>query len=340
MKPGEEDVYIEWRWNTSGRNIRQGEPPRIAFEELEELTKGHFRVKMFYSGALGSVEEGPDLVGSGLYESHQCSLGNYPSLTVADLPGIPFMAIPDQEKNSSWATWYIDQPLPMKAWKDKNLYPFFVWTMGELYLWTRDLRAKSVADLKGVMCATKGSQAQWVEDVGMVPVIMPISRATEALQRGMVDAAITWPEMGHIVKWHEEKLTQYCLQQTVGGMVSVSAVNLDAWNELPDYMKEIFAKFRRQRFPQICREYVEGRNDPEFEGSYGWEMKQAGVDFYKFAPEEASKYAGAAKGSFEKWIETVVTTTRASRAEVVTLMKSAIAKRNEMSGDTFWYQPE
>ena len=59
MKPGEENVYVEWRWNTTGRKTKSFQPPVVALEELEELTKGHFGSKCFIPGRWARLRRDP-----------------------------------------------------------------------------------------------------------------------------------------------------------------------------------------------------------------------------------------------------------------------------------------
>lgn len=107
---------------------------------------------------------------------------------------------------------------------------------------------KGLADLKGLKVRGSGRMTTKLLDaLGAEGVNVAFSEVPGALQRGVIDCAITGSGSGYSAGWHE--VTTHVMPLPLGGWDPVvTAVNMDKWNSLPEdvrgmIMKEIKAKF-------------------------------------------------------------------------------------------------
>jgi len=103
----------------------------------------------------------------------------------------------------------------------------------------------SVADLKGKKIRTfGGSVNDLVAGLGGQPVGLPFGEVYGALERGVVDCAITGTGSGNSAKWFEVANTIYVLP--VAWSTGAYYVNLAWWNKLaPDVRDAITAQFKQ-----------------------------------------------------------------------------------------------
>lgn len=88
-----------------------------------------------------------------------------------------------------------------------------------------------LADLKGKKVRTSGrSLAEFVTALGGTGVTMAFSEVVIALQKGVVDCAITGSLSGYSAKWHEVSTHLYALP--VGWAQVIHAVSLKAWKKI------------------------------------------------------------------------------------------------------------
>ncbi len=99
----------------------------------------------------------------------------------------------------------------------------------------------SLADLKGKKVRTSGrSLAEFVEALGATGVTMPFSEVPQALQRKVVDCAITGTSSGYNAKWYEVVTHVYPLP--LGWDPVMAAMNLKRWNSLDEKTQAFLLK--------------------------------------------------------------------------------------------------
>ncbi len=104
---------------------------------------------------------------------------------------------------------------------------------------------KSLDDLKGqkirVHSQSLGALAQ---HFGATPVTLQFAEVYPALQRGVVNCAVTSPASGNTGKWPE--VTSYIVPLSLGGGIHGHFVNLDYWKKFtPEQQAKIQAEFRK-----------------------------------------------------------------------------------------------
>jgi TRAP-type C4-dicarboxylate transport system substrate-binding protein len=115
-------------------------------------------------------------------------------------------------------------------------------------IWCRD-KITGFEDLKGkkVRVLNK-TMTDFMQAVGASAVSMPFAEVVPALQRGVVDCAVTGNLSGNTAGWPE--VTEYQFQAYMGWSINYQSVNLDSWKRFgPDLQKfflDQFAAFEDQ----------------------------------------------------------------------------------------------
>ena len=88
-----------------------------------------------------------------------------------------------------------------------------------------------VADFKGLKIRVFGTTlADFVKGAGATAVTMPSSEVVQAMQRNLIDCAVTGTSNGNSAKWPE--VTSHLYPAYAGWAPQFWAANLDAWNRL------------------------------------------------------------------------------------------------------------
>lgn len=103
----------------------------------------------------------------------------------------------------------------------------------------------SLADFKGLKVRTfTTSMATLMKHLGATPITLQFSEVYLALQRGVVDCAVTGASPGNSAKWPE--VTKYLLPLSVAGAMQGHFMNLDTWKKFsPAQQKVLKQSFKK-----------------------------------------------------------------------------------------------
>ena len=103
---------------------------------------------------------------------------------------------------------------------------------------------KTLEDMKGLKVRSAGGLADKVlQNLGMVPVVMPASEAYEAAQRGVVDAINLTVTTS--VSWKIYEVVPYQVRSDMIHGMAVIVMNLGVWNKLPEDLQGIIHEASR-----------------------------------------------------------------------------------------------
>ena len=121
----------------------------------------------------------------------------------------------------------------------------------------------SLADLAGLQIRASGrTTAEFLEAIGAEGITLAFNEVPGALERGVIDCAVTGSLSGYSSGWHE--VSTHLLPLPVGGWDHVvTAINLDTWNGLDESVQaflsqEIVENFERPVWEMAIEETVEG----------------------------------------------------------------------------------
>ena len=117
-----------------------------------------------------------------------------------------------------------------------------LWPFGPQVLFCKP-EIKGLADLKGKKVRVNDqSLAKFIEQLGGIPVTLAFGETQQALQRGVVDCAITGASSANSAGWPE--VTEYFMPIGFQAAVQAYAINLDTWNKMtPDQQQKLMAAF-------------------------------------------------------------------------------------------------
>lgn len=133
-----------------------------------------------------------------------------------------------------------------------------IWPYGPQVIYCKS-EVKSLADLKGHKVRSfTPTMSALLGQVGATPVTMQFAEVYPALQRGVVDCAISSPTSANTGNWPE--VTKYLLSLGLNWSVNGHFMNIDSWNRLsPEAQEKISAAFKslEERFWTMSRELTE-----------------------------------------------------------------------------------
>lgn len=129
-----------------------------------------------------------------------------------------------------------------RAQEKFNAKVMTLWPFGPQMIYCNDV--DSVNDLEGKQVRVfTASMSRLLEGLGASPTTLQFNEVYPALQRGVVDCAVTAPTAGNGAKWPE--VTDSFIPLSMSGSVQGHMMNLDTWNSLSaEQQEELTARFR------------------------------------------------------------------------------------------------
>ncbi|MFM9887381.1 MAG: TRAP transporter substrate-binding protein DctP, partial [Burkholderiales bacterium] len=205
-------------------------------DELQKKSNGRIEVR------LGTWAErqigGPEVLR--LVRSGQLDIGGSPFSTVSgDVPFLDAADLSGLNPTVAQARKAADAIVPAsnKELEKVGLKIIGHYTYSAQVFWCKKAVA-SLDDLKGRKVRTiGGSMNDLVSALGMQAVGLPFGEVYAALERGVVDCAITGAGSGNAAKWFEVANGLYALP--VGWSVAAYYTNLNWWNKLDPQLRTL-----------------------------------------------------------------------------------------------------
>jgi TRAP-type C4-dicarboxylate transport system substrate-binding protein len=155
---------------------------------------------------------------------------------------------------------------------------------------------RSLEDLKGLELRASGGVAQYLKALGAAPVGMPQSETPEALQKGVVQGAVSSLETLMDFKYAE--ICKYVTM--INGPVYPFAVvmNMAKWNSLPKDVQEVMDGLRIEQ-AWWTGNYMDKHVDESIE----WSKKNHNIEIIKLTQKELARWDKMVKPIPDKWSE-------------------------------------
>lgn len=136
-----------------------------------------------------------------------------------------------------------EKPFRERVAKRFNARVMALWPYGPQIFYCND-SVKAISDLKQKKVRSyTASMSALVSALGAIPVTLDYPEVYMALQRGVIDCAITSPTSGNTGKWPE--VTTQLLPAGIAWAVNAHWMNLDAWKKLSaDQQAKLDAAFK------------------------------------------------------------------------------------------------
>ena len=161
--------------------------------------------------------------------------GDDPTFEGCDLAGLALDIGTAREVCNAW------KPAMNRAMEEKfNAKLLALGTNPPQVFWCRDPVA-GIADLKGRKIRVfNKTMADFIQAIGGTTISMAFGEVVPALQRGVVDCAVTGTTSGNSAGWPE--VTTHIYPMYLGWSINYQAVNLDSWNSFTPETREFFLK--------------------------------------------------------------------------------------------------
>jgi TRAP-type C4-dicarboxylate transport system substrate-binding protein len=209
-------------------------------EEVKQKSNGRLIITPFYAGDLVPSDDTFKAASQGIIEMAQtCGVlwsGEEPALGL--MFGLPFGfkgSLEDVkqliEKTGLFDIW-------SKAYAGKNCYLLGVHTYGPYPAIASNKPIRTVDDFKGLKVRAILDTADIMKEIGAAPGYVPGGEIYMALKLGTFDAATYSVDAIRGFKWYEV-MKYYILPYWTDWYFGDVIINMDAWNKLPDDLKQV-----------------------------------------------------------------------------------------------------
>lgn len=242
ISPMSQAAEFNWRLQS---NLNAGTPGYEAVKDqfvdrLERMSGGRLKVQMFPVGALFPVKEGLEAVGSGVVEIGMMT-GGYFTGKMGPIAALE-SGVPGAERSSTerYAFFYrkgfID--LAREAYAKHGVF-YLGPNLSTPWEIISKKPIRGAKDFEGLKIRSFGIEAQWYESMGGSGVFLGGSEIYTALSTGVVDA-VRWGSPAQNFKIGLHEVGKYYIQPApMPAPNNNILINMDAWNTLPDDIKEM-----------------------------------------------------------------------------------------------------
>lgn len=257
-------------------------------EELARRSGGKFKIKdRFYSGALLKGADQIEGLGDGIADAgYVCSGYDLTRFPLASTAEMPYLTEKGDALAAAMNELYETYPPLKEEFHRNNLELLAIESPSPMIIGVgKKVKIEKAADLEGLKIRAFGAYSDLIARGGnIVSVFVEVSEIGSALQTGVVDGysvlPLWYPAAANFIP-----ITTNIVSPGVGTYYSCNiSMNLDTYNALDDDVKEIVGQLRKE-FPKKTIELTEEGDKATLE-----QGKAAGVNFYKFTPEEVQTW--------------------------------------------------
>lgn len=208
-------------------------------EMIEKESKGDLKIKIFYGGQLGrSPRKQYELVTNGVADMSYIvdiyTSGQFPDTSIFELP----YNIRNGTEGSL-ARWRMYQAGHLRGYSNVKAVGLWMSEPGGIH--TRK-PMKSLADIKGMKIRATGRVATaYLKQYGAIPVGMPVTKVTEAIDRGVLDGLMqSWVGL---VTFRTHNVVKYHYEAPVGALTFSIVLNKKKWSKLSASQQALIDKY-------------------------------------------------------------------------------------------------
>ncbi len=209
-------------------------------EKLPEASGGDLQVALTTHDQMGlGVGDVYRLLGQGVYDVAM-TVADY---AVADAPELEGLDVPLVATDAETARQMVDAARPMVEDIFAERFNSHVLAIApyppQVVFCNHDI--SGLADLEGLKVRASGRMtAKFLEALGAEGINVAFSEVPGALQKGVVDCAVTGAGSGYSAGWWE--VSTHLMPLPLGGWDPVvTAINMDKWNSLPAETQELIS---------------------------------------------------------------------------------------------------
>lgn len=266
-------------------------------EKITKRSNGQIKVKIFWMNELNGPREMMMAVKSRLADV-VCAVPAYtPGQTpIWNATWLPFLAPAQADLGALIYNRLANESQPFKDELNRFNCIYAGGFDTEQYNFIGKKPVRTVADLKGLRVRVMSLLGEVLKKFGAVPVTVSASEMYSALNTGIVDVVAQNRWAFHAYKLDE--MSDYItFDIDMGGGAGMHLINREAWNELPDNLKEVVRSVAAES-PIEAWNYA---HDPIKIKNAEEGIKKRGIEIIRFPRTERDKLIDAAKDLWEIW---------------------------------------
>ncbi|MGH1349765.1 MAG: C4-dicarboxylate TRAP transporter substrate-binding protein [Methyloligellaceae bacterium] len=296
-----EAMAVEWKVSLWGKRRAFTEHVEHLAKSVEEKTKGAFKIKLFYGGALSKSKANLDGISYGAFQMAQFCAGYHrdknPTITVLELP---FLGVSTLEEEIAVSRAVYAHPAVQKdlaRWKAKLLMPS---PMPQYNVAGVGKAPEKVADFKGIRIRATGGIGNAFKAVGAVPTSMTASEIYNAMDSGVV-SAVAFAEHAHI-SYRTIDISKWWTSNLNPGTVNCPVVvNTDAFNALSDEHKKALTDSIEPALAHYLKNYKVIQDE-----KFSAVLKDKNIKKVTFSDEDIASFKEKAAGpARDAWLKTM-----------------------------------
>lgn len=251
---GGEKQVIEMKWahHLPATHIYSTELASYFIQEVEKRTNGQVKITLYPGEQLGKPEDYLKMLQSGALEIAVIDTGTL----AAEMPLCGMMQLPNAYPNSIVGTKILydlaTEGILNDEFMKQGVRPFVTVAVPQYLILNNERPILKPEDLKGLKIRTTGkSRILAIQGLGAIPVNMPSSDVTEALNRGTIDGTANSANATTQYGYHE--ITKYVTAGIpIGGMDAEWAISEKAWQKLPEDVQKIFMEVGKETSERVA----------------------------------------------------------------------------------------
>jgi TRAP-type C4-dicarboxylate transport system substrate-binding protein len=261
-------------------------------EEVEKRTSGSVAINTYPGGTLLGAKNMMDGVIAGQADIGCLCMAYQPGrFIVTNATALP-MGFPNATV-ASLTLWDLYRKQKPEEFAKVKVLTMFTCAPANIYA---KKPVRSLEDLKGLELRASGGVAQYLKALGAAPVGMPQSETPEALQKGVVQGAVSSLETLMDFKYAE--ICKYVTM--INGPVYPFAVvmNMAKWNSLPKDVQEVMDGLGTEQ-----AWWTGNYMDKHVDESVEWSKKNHNIEIIKLTQKELARWNKMVKPIPDKWSE-------------------------------------
>jgi TRAP-type C4-dicarboxylate transport system substrate-binding protein len=275
------------------------EDPRYFAEEVEKRSKGRVKFEMYWSQSLVKAKDAISAVKTGLVDVAAITPAYTPDLMpLASMAGAPFCMTNYYSGHMGFMDLFNDPDYSAfrEEFTKNNMIMLGSWGGCIIEVISKE-PVDSIDSLKGKKVRLQAAPySPLYTSLGWVPVALSPMESYEALQRGTMDAAGTYPMLSLGYKFIE--VAKHHTENRFGNSGGVyTVINKKVFDKLPQDIQKIMRAVGYEAVKHQAAAYEKAES-----ASYG-AMAKAGVTLHKWSDAEMAKFRSEIPAATEKFLD-------------------------------------
>ena len=261
--------------------------------KIAEITGGKLTIKIYPGGTLGNPRTMVDAISKGITDIGFVLLnmvpGRFPKSSAFELP-----LIFENSVHLTKVMYDLYERYFMEDFKAFKVLWFNSSPVNQLH--TIKKPVLKVADFKGLRIRSSSQiESQLIKNLGGNPVGIPISELSVALQKGVVDAALT--PFAALKSFKLIDLTKHITEINNSASLMLYLMNKKKWNSLPDYAKKAIDQVATRDFGLKAAGFYVQEDIDMIKLA-----KEKGIQIHKLSEAQMTEMESRTSGLRKNWV--------------------------------------